>query len=405
MSLMPSESAHFSDLVGCGLDASKKSKWRVPVPEHAAPEEDVSSRVDPVTHFPMTETSQEPFGQSWEQVQQPAPESPASQWEGAPVLPAAAEPVQDPFGQSWEQLQQRAPELPVNQSEQLQQPALESPPASQWEEAPVFPAAEAVQDPFGQSLESLQQPAPESLPASQWEEAPVFPATEAVQEPFIQSLEQVQQPAPESPANQWDGAPESLSGPVGSFFAQPMPEAAFENTYPTAQKFEAMPSLPLDANAILAALAGAPSATPLPFAAEPTPAAPPFVAPEPRPIVPEPRLVTTEPKLVAPEPRPPMHFQPAASAQDPEEFGFPQPAVAWPSLVRRRRNRRIRFISYEVVALAILVVSAVMGLAHRLPDDPLSLVTKIVTIASAVTVVGIPILFYGLPDTLPTNDR
>jgi NADH:ubiquinone oxidoreductase subunit K len=114
--------------------------------------------------------------------------------------------------------------------------------------------------------------------------------------------------------------------------------------------------------------------------------------------------MTVQP-VVLPEPMPPMQFQPAASPHDPEEFGFPEPAVGWPSLVRRRRNRMIRFISYEVFALAILVVSAVMGLSHRLPDDPLLLVTKIVTIASAVAVVGIPILFYGLPETLPTNDR
>lgn len=255
MSLMPSESAHFSDLLGCGLDASKKSKWRAPTLKNEGSEATRAAPLDPV------------------------------------------------------------------------------------------PPAQAAQPSVHQPQDQLQ-------------------------------------PALASPASQWDGAPGPLSaGPIEGVLPQPFANAVFEQAYPPAPNAEARPALPLDANAILAALAGAPSAAAL------------VVAPSATPIA------------VAPKPRPPLHFQPAASAHDPEEFGFPEPTVAWPSLLRRRRNRMIRFMGYEIVALAILVVSAVMGIAHRLPDDPLSLVAKIVTIASAVAVVGIPILFYGLPDTLPLSRR
>ena len=255
MSLMPSESAHFSDLLGRGLDASKKSKWRAPTLQNEGSEANRAAPLDP-------------------------------------VAPA-----------------------------QTFQPA-------------VHPPQDQVQS------------------------------------------------APASPASQWDGAPGPLSaGPIEGVLPQPFSDAVFEQAYPPAPNAEARPAFPLDANAILAALAGAPSAAPMANAP------------------------SAAPMAVAPEPRPPLHFQSAASAHDPEEFGFPEPTVAWPSLLRRRRNRMIRFMGYEIVALAILVVSAVMGIAHRLPDDPLSLVAKIVTIASAVAVVGIPILFYGLPDTLPTSRR
>ena len=246
MSLMPSESAHFSDLLGRGLDASKKSKWRAPTLKDEGSEENRAAFLDPV------------------------------------------------------------------------------------------------------------------------------PPAQVVQPAVYQPQDQVQ-PAPASSASQWDGAPGPLSaGPIEGVLPQPFSNAVFQQAYPPAPNAEARPALPLDASAILAALAGAPSASPM---------------------------------AVAPKPGPPLHFQPAASAHDPEEFGFPEPTVAWPSLRRRRRNRMIRFIGYEIFALAILVVSAVMGIAHRLPDDPLSLVTKIVTIVSAVAVVGIPILFYGLPETMPTNRR
>jgi hypothetical protein len=171
-------------------------------------------------------------------------------------------------------------------------------------------------------------------------------------------------------------------GPIENVLPQPELNEVSGDAHQWEQNPEARPTLPLDANAILAALAGAPSAPRVPLAAEP---------------------VVAPPPAFAPEPKPPLHFQPAASARDPEEFGFPEPSVGWPSLVRRRRNRRIRFIGYEMVALAILAVSASMGLSHRMPDDPLTLVMKIATIASAIAVVGIPILFYGLPETLPTN--
>jgi hypothetical protein len=40
-----------------------------------------------------------------------------------------------------------------------------------------------------------------------------------------------------------------------------------------------------------------------------------------------------------------------------------------------------------------------------LPDDPVSTVAKIVTIVSTIAVAVIPVVFYGLPETLPRSNR
>jgi hypothetical protein len=40
-----------------------------------------------------------------------------------------------------------------------------------------------------------------------------------------------------------------------------------------------------------------------------------------------------------------------------------------------------------------------------MPTDPLSFIAKILTIAAAVALAVIPIIFYGLPETLPGSRR
>lgn len=161
--------------------------------------------------------------------------------------------------------------------------------------------------------------------------------------------------------------------------------------------------------------------------AKAAPVVPPVRAPEvtprlrPRPIL-EPRLESVHSRTlsldhsVAPVPAPDAVVQneaaelPAlrhlpASNDEGEMFDFPESDMLWPVLKRRRRARLIRFFLYELFALAGLVSSAMIGLSHRLPNDPLSIAAKILTIASAVAVAVVPIIFYGLPETLPRSRR
>jgi hypothetical protein len=99
-----------------------------------------------------------------------------------------------------------------------------------------------------------------------------------------------------------------------------------------------------------------------------------------------------------------LNFTPAPTADEVEEFGFPEPASTWP-VPRRRRARLLRFALCELFALLVLAVAVMVGLAHRLPEDPVSLMAKIATILSAIAVAVIPIGFYGLPETLPRSNR
>ena len=72
---------------------------------------------------------------------------------------------------------------------------------------------------------------------------------------------------------------------------------------------------------------------------------------------------------------------------------------------RRRRLKLVRFIIFESVALVALLFSAKLGMSHPFPGDPLRPWFRILTILVAVIVGGIPIIFYGLPPSLPQNRR
>ena len=77
----------------------------------------------------------------------------------------------------------------------------------------------------------------------------------------------------------------------------------------------------------------------------------------------------------------------------------------WRTLQRRHRGKLLRFLGFELLALSLLGFSVAFGLAHRLPDDPLSVIAKVAAIVTAIAAAIVPILFYGLPETLPRNRR
>jgi hypothetical protein len=93
----------------------------------------------------------------------------------------------------------------------------------------------------------------------------------------------------------------------------------------------------------------------------------------------------------------PSHLQPAGEQ---EEFAWDEPSP-WPNIQRRRRFKFVRFLAAELILLIFLGVAVNLALSHRLLDDSVALIAKISTITIAVLVAVMPILFYGLPETLP----
>lgn len=328
MSLIPSESASFPDLLGRGLDASKKSKWRLPAIEDIAPPADAPPPAAPVE--PASPPSAFDSGNGWVE-NAPSAFPPPMEQPKATFPPVAANPVEEFVPQS-------VPVVPTTELTSIR------PAEDAFFETPEPAAANPVEefvcplDPFGPSagLSSIR------------------PAADNPVEEFVR---------PSVPIVPSAGLA-AIRPPEGAFFATSEPAVYFEAVD--------SPSLPATGR-------------------EPVSAAAP-VAPQ-LPAAPAPETVS------------PLYFQPAASPDEPEEFGFPEADISGPSLQRRRRNRLIRFVLFELVAIAFLVCFALIGLSHRSSDDLLSIVTKILTIASAIAVAGVPILFYGLPETLPRNHR
>jgi hypothetical protein len=76
-----------------------------------------------------------------------------------------------------------------------------------------------------------------------------------------------------------------------------------------------------------------------------------------------------------------------------------------PPVKMRRRGKLVRFILTELLAVSVLVPSAMLALLHRFTDPTLILTMNILTIVSAVVVVIVPIIFFAIPPTLPRNQR
>ena len=70
-------------------------------------------------------------------------------------------------------------------------------------------------------------------------------------------------------------------------------------------------------------------------------------------------------------------------------------------LLRRRRGKVIGFIIAEASAIGILLLSGTSALSLRLADPSLALSMNIVTIAAAVAVAMVPIIFFAIGPILP----
>jgi hypothetical protein len=74
-------------------------------------------------------------------------------------------------------------------------------------------------------------------------------------------------------------------------------------------------------------------------------------------------------------------------------------------ILQRKRSKLVRFVLFESVALVILLFLAKLGMSHPFPGDPLRSWFRVLTIAAVLPVGAIPILFYGLPPSVPRNRR
>jgi len=74
-------------------------------------------------------------------------------------------------------------------------------------------------------------------------------------------------------------------------------------------------------------------------------------------------------------------------------------------LVLRRHNKVIGFLIAEASAIGLLLLVGSLALTVRLSDSTLTLLVNIVTIAAAVAVAIIPIIFFAMAPVLPRSDR
>jgi hypothetical protein len=72
---------------------------------------------------------------------------------------------------------------------------------------------------------------------------------------------------------------------------------------------------------------------------------------------------------------------------------------------KRRRNKLIRFIIFETLAFGLLLISAKLQVTQQYSENSLTFLYKVLMFAAAVAVVIIPVVFYGLPPTLPPTRR
>jgi hypothetical protein len=76
-----------------------------------------------------------------------------------------------------------------------------------------------------------------------------------------------------------------------------------------------------------------------------------------------------------------------------------------PSWAPRYRVKLAGFIACEITAMVVLILAMNFGFSHRSSGDPVELFLRIVAIAAAVGAAIVPLIFYGLPETLSRRER
>jgi hypothetical protein len=122
---------------------------------------------------------------------------------------------------------------------------------------------------------------------------------------------------------------------------------------------------------------------------------------------------TVTPRRVATRPRTPprglavAHLTPAV--EKPNELPalpLPLPNLAVVSdEARHRSSKLVRFIVCELIAIGVLILAAEFDFSHLSAEDLVSVFWRVLASAAAVGTAVLPIIFYGLPNTLRRNER
>jgi hypothetical protein len=304
MSLIPSESASFPDLLGRRLGASKKSNWRLPVVPEA--EQKPPPKAEP------------------EAPSQPPPASPPAGRQSFPKpAPAVAPPA--PAAAA-------SPPLPVREA-----PAQALHPVP----LPPIPSARGPVDPAPparvEERKAIKSP-PRVLETERQRMAATEAGRSVVPAPRMPLAKPRQRPRPVLQPRAWDPPAQAKTAP-GIFGAK----QNAGNVRPESRK-----------------------------SAPPSSDVQPYLPLKPMDGGPEDETLWDDP-------------------------------VPWPNLPRRQRAKMIRFLIIEAIALLILIVSVNVALSNRAPDDWIAVVAKAMTIAMAIVLAVVPILFFGLPKTLPRD--
>lgn len=339
MSLIPSESASFPDLLGRGLGASKRSKWREshalgqppppppkiePPSETAPPASRVEEKLDPVASevTPSMPLAPDSVGN----VEPPPDKAP-------PLLP---EKMSGPIGSELTPITLPPPAKIESVSETALDAGAVKPGNSDLGHLaallagpPKIEPSPGVTAPSAEGDERFKPPGPELTP--------------------LKPLSQVEKQTPPS-----DAALEKIP-----------------DRLPTTSE-KAVPELSAVARDLNTADTGQPESSTAPVS----------------PGTENPESDTYQDYL-APE-----------IATRHEDFEFAEPAAKRPDAQRRARNKFFGFVSCEIVVVALLVVSILFGWSHRLGSGSLAKAGAIVT---AIAVVALPIIFYGFPKTRPRD--
>ncbi len=440
MSLIPSESSSFADLLGRGLDGSKKSKWREPF---AGP--------------PPVDPPKSPVRSSSALKEKPQSEKVGKKTHKAPVVRKAE--AKKPTALPIKNEKVPPPPPAAEPTPQVIEPKLKAETAS-----PLFPPPEVLAlDPapvpepvstvqpvqFSElaALVQLFQP-PQPVETPQPIEPPqTFQPAQPVQFPeLIEAVQPVQLPQPIQPPQTFQTpqpvqAPQPLppSQPVQA--PQPIQRQPIIKAPLVIQPEDEPPRRPIpivrvsrskqhphgNGRAMATETNGYDGSAPQPFYAEPSPVslppAPPRVRPKPlvmrsraeeetqvpQPVIPAPREHIEYAQNVQPmSPPVMMDVQPDPVESDP--WSVAERELMSESRPRRRfqlqwQSRLVRCLVFEAAAILALICTVLLGLAHRAPDDPLSLITRILAIGAAIVAAIIPVLFYGLPERFPRDPR
>ena len=430
MSLIPSESNSFADLLGRGLDGSRKSKWREPLTGPPPPESPAAAR-NKVQPKESREKLRKALATKKVETKGPAPALPKK---GA--IPSAQPPAPALFVTevTYPPIEPEPPivEPELKEAQAVQAPPLDifqilatlAPPAvtSAPESSALFP------DPMAQ-FSDLMAPLPEPMapvvdpmaPAVD-PMAPVVDPIAPVAEPMAPLPEPMVplqfDPLPQPPQEQPIIKAPLVIQPEGEPPRRPIPIVRVPRSklHPNGNGHGREVTSEADGHDVRATPPSlAPSFPPPPLRLRPKPSIRPRLEEEPhvaRPLPPAPQPQVEAPQNAWPTPPPATAAEP--HPVDPDSAWFDESPWIPEGPTRRRlqfrlrlqwQSRLVRCLTYEAVAMLVLIGAVLMGLAHRAPDDPLNLVTRILAIGAAIVAAVVPVLFYGLPEKFPREPR